>query len=160
MGLLKKIKFFLKLIMDDIANLVWRKRGVHVEVFSNPRRYSVSLPLEKIVADSKVSREGVEIYKEKLKNNETIDPIIVVKHPHKSRYAVLDGHHRYYAFKELGKKEIDSAIAGDYSNVIYYLTKKGYFQPSNDFTKVMRRPVKQFHHNLKEFLAEYENRPE
>jgi hypothetical protein len=155
MGLLKQARFFLEAIKDDIANLVWRKKGVYVEVFSNPRKYSVCLPLEKIFADSKVSREGVDVYKEKLKNKEAIDPIIVVKHPHRNKYAVLDGHHRYYAYEEMGKKEIDSAIAGDYSNVIYYLTKKGYFQPSNDFTKGIRRPIKQLHQNLKEFLDEY-----
>jgi hypothetical protein len=155
MGFFSKVKSFLQLILDDFANLAWRKKGVYIEVFNNPRKHAVCLPLEKVVADSKVSREGVEIYKTKIRNNEEIDPIVVVKHPHREKYAVLDGHHRYYAYKEMDKEEIDSAIMGDYSNVIYYLTKNGYFQPSNELNKGLRQPIKNLHHNLKEFLDEY-----
>ena len=36
--------------------------------------------------------------------------IVVLKHPHEEYYAVLDGHHRFYAYYELGPKELRVAI--------------------------------------------------
>ena len=133
------------------------KSESNADVFLHPNKYSVCLPVEKIVADSKVSRQGIEIYKRKIANNEKINPIIVVKHPRKDLYAVLDGHHRYYAFLELGKTEIDCAIAGDYSSVIFYLTEHGYFQPSPEITEGIRHPAIRLHHNLKQFLTNFIN---
>jgi hypothetical protein len=127
----------------------------NADVFVNPDKYSVSLPIQKIVADNKVSRQGVEIYKQKIINNEEISPVIVVKHPRKDLYAVLDGHHRFYAFLEMGKKEINCAPAGDYSSVIFYLTEHGYFQPSPEVTKNIRQPVVKLHQNLKQFLTNF-----
>jgi hypothetical protein len=120
-----------------------------------PAKYAVCLPVEKLVADCKVSRQGVEIYKQKILLCHKINPIIVVKHPRKDLYAVLDGHHRYYAYLELGRKEIDCALAGDYSSVIFYLTEHGYFQPSPEFTEGLRHPVVRLHENLKQFLANF-----
>ncbi len=88
------------------------------------------MPIEKIVADTKVSHEAIELYKQKIKNGEKIAPLIVVKHPRLDLYAVLDGHHRYYTLLEMGKKMVDCAFAGDFSSVIFYLTEHGFFQPN------------------------------
>ncbi len=142
-------------ILDEITGALKGKGEVNVDVFAHPEKYSVCLPIEKVVADSKVEREGIEFYKRKIKNNEKIDPLIVVKHPKKDLYAVLDGHHRYYAYVELGKKQINCALAGNFSSIIFSLTEKGYFQPPSEFTKEIRQPAKQLHKNLKEFLDEF-----
>jgi hypothetical protein len=146
---------FFEEIKKEAGNFVNNEGELNVDVFFNPQKYARWLPVNKIVADHKVSKEGVDYYKLKIKNKEKINPIIVVKHPHKDKYAVLDGHHRYYAYVEMGKKEIYCAIAGDYSNVIFYLTKKGYLQPSIEFTDELRRPVKKLRENLKDFLKNF-----
>ncbi len=52
---------------------------------------------------------------------EKMELIFVVKHPRKKLFAFLDGHHRYYAYKELGLKYISSAQAGDYSKASFFI---------------------------------------
>lgn len=84
------------------------------------------------------------IYKQKILEEKRIKLIVMVKHPRKVLYAVLDGHHRYYAYLELGKKEIECAVAGDYSSVIFYLTEHGYFQPSPEITNGVRNRAMKF----------------
>ena len=148
---------FLIAVKDDLTNMLRGKSEINADVFLNPAKYSVRLPVEKIVADSKISREGIEIYKRKIQNHEKIPPIVVVKHPRKDLYAVLDGHHRYYAYRELGRKQITCALAGDYSSVIFYLTEHGYFQPSPEITEGIRHPAIRLHHNLKQFLTNFIN---
>ena len=71
-----------------------------------PNKYAICLPIDKLVADTKVSRQGIEIYKQKIAGNQKINPVIVVKHPRNDLYAVLDGHHRYYAYLEMAKKRL------------------------------------------------------
>ncbi len=144
-------------IKKDILGLTKIKPEINPDVFINPSKYARPLPIEKIVADTKVSREGVEFYKKKIANNEKINPIVVVKHPRIDLYAVLDGHHRYWACREMGKKTIDSALAGDYSSVNFYLTEYGFFQPSSETTEKFREPAKKLHENLKQFLDEFVN---
>ena len=136
-----------------------RGREFNIDVFANPEKYLVRLPIEKIVADTKVSREAIEQYKKKIKNGEKIAPIIVVKHPRREVYAVLDGHHRYYAFLELGKKKVNCALAGDFSSVIFYMTEHGYFQPNPEVREELRKPALQFHKNLQEFLDDFLKTP-
>jgi uncharacterized protein (DUF1015 family) len=93
-------------VKRDFSNFLNGKSEINADIFIHPLKYAVSLQIEKIVADSKVSRQGIEIYKQKISNNEKINPIIVVKHPIKDLYAVLDGHHRYYAYLEMAKKKL------------------------------------------------------
>jgi hypothetical protein len=138
---------------------VLRGHEVNFDVFRNPSKYLMRLPLEEIVADTRVYRKGVERYKEKIANGEATPPIIVVKHPTKELYAVLDGHHRYYAYAELGRKEIDCALAGDLSRVIFYLTEHGVFQPPSDVTEHIRVPALQFNSNVKQFLSDFLSDP-
>src|SRR5674476_1087626 len=83
------------------------KREINIDVFANPEKYLLRLPIEKIVADTKVDPEAIEMYKKKIKNGDKIAPLIVVKHPKFDVYAVLDGHHRYYALLEMGKKMVN-----------------------------------------------------
>ncbi len=108
-----------------VLSLIWRKKStINIDVFSNPEKYLICLPIEEIIADTKVSSKAIELYKQKIKNKEKIPPIIVVKHPKYDVYAVLDGHHRYYAYLEMGRKEIECALAGDFSTVIFYLIEQ------------------------------------
>ncbi len=144
-------------LKSDVSGWFRGKGEINPDVFLNPHKYSVRLSVGKIVADSKVSRQGIEIYKRKILENKKINPVIVVKHPRKELYAVLDGHHRFYAHLELGEKEIDCALAGDYSSVIFYLTEHGYFQPSPEFTDGIRQPAIRLHQNLKQFLTNFLN---
>lgn len=148
---------FLVSLKQDIANLLGGKSEINVDVFINPTKYTIRLPVKKIVADNKVSKQGIQVYKQKITNKEKTTPIIVVKHPVQDLYAVLDGHHRYYAYLELGKKEIDCALAGDYSTVIFYLTEHGYFQPSPEWTEEVRQPAIKLRQNLNKFLTDFVN---
>jgi hypothetical protein len=152
-----------KRVRDIVDSLRWRvmrltglrEREINIDVFANPEKYMVRLPIDKIIADSKVSREGVEKYKQKIKKGKKVAPIIVVKHPRFEAYAVLDGHHRYYAYLELGKKEVNCALAGDFSSVMFYLTEHGFFQPKKEIREEMRRPIPLFHENVDEFLHNF-----
>jgi hypothetical protein len=148
---------FIVSVRDDLFSLLNGKSEINADVFLNPDKYAVCLPIGKIVADSKVTRQGIENYKQRILQNEKVGPIIVVKHPRKDLYAVLDGHHRYYAYLEFGRTEIDCALAGDYSSVIFYLTMHGYFQPSPQMTEGIRHPVIRLHQNLKQFLNHFVN---
>jgi uncharacterized ParB-like nuclease family protein len=142
-------------LKKDFFDLLLGRRGINVDAIVNPEKYAVCLSIDNVVADAKVTADGVENYEQKIANKEQLRPIIVVKHPSKERYAVLDGHHRYYAVKNSSKKEISAAVIGDYSRVMYYLTKNGYFQPSSQLTKNLRSPILQVHNNIKEFLENF-----
>ena len=151
---------FASIIKDDAQELTDRRKKGERPQFKpdalvNPRKYAKPIAIDKIIADTKVSREGVEYYKKKIEANEPIDPIVVVKHPRLDVYAVLDGHHRYWACKELGKETIDCAVAGNYSSVIFYLAEHGYLQPSAETTEHLRLPAKKMHENLKHFLEDF-----
>jgi ParB-like nuclease domain len=117
----KSVQNFADSLRSKVKQFTRPTRGqeINIDVFQNPKKYLVRVPIEEIVADIKVTREGVDGYKQKIKSGEKIAPLIVVKHPKFDKYAVLDGHHRYYAYLELGKKEVDCALAGDFSSVIY-----------------------------------------
>ncbi len=148
---------FFSSVRADFSDWIKGKSEINADVFVYPNKYAICLPIDKLVADTKVSRQGIEIYKQKIAGNQKINPVIVVKHPRKDLYAVLDGHHRYYAYLEMGKKEVDCALAGDYSSVIFYLTEHGYFQPSPEITEGIRQPAIRLHQNLKQFLANFIN---
>ena len=151
---------FANIVKDDAQALMDRRKNgerpqFKPDVLVNPRKYAQPIAIDKIIADTKVSMEGVEYYKKKIEANEPIDPIVVVKHPRLDVYAVLDGHHRYWACKELGKETIDCAVAEDYSSVIFYLTEHGYLQPNTEATEHLRLPAKKMHENLKQFLEDF-----
>ena len=51
-----------------------REREINIDVFANPEKYLLRLPIEKIVADTKVDPEAIEMYKKKIQNREKIAP--------------------------------------------------------------------------------------
>ena len=138
-----------------VLRLIRRGREINIDVFSNPEKHLVRLPMDKIIADTKVNPEAVAQYKQKIKSGETIAPIIVVKHPRFDVYAVLDGHHRYYAYLELGTKKVNCALAGDFSSVLFFMTQQGYFQPKAEVREEIRKPIPFLHENIEEFLHNF-----
>ncbi len=142
-------------VTTDFSDYLKGKSEINADVFINPNKYALRLPIGRIVADSKVSRQGIEIYKQKIAKNQKIKPIIVVKHPKKVLYAILDGHHRYYALREMGIKEVNCALAGNCSSAIFYLTEHGYFQPTAEITESIRQPIIKLHKNLIQSLMKF-----
>ena len=157
----KRVRDFVDLLNFKVTRLMRPTKGqeINIDVFQNPEKYLVRVPIKKIVADTKVSREGVDGYKQKIKKGEKIAPVIVVKHPKFEKYAVLDGHHRYYAYLELGKKEVNCTLGGDFSSVIYYMTQNGYFQPGAEVRKEIHKHFFQAHENIQEFLDNFSKTP-
>ena len=128
-------------------------------VFLNPDKHSEDIPVVKIVAAKKVYKEGVERYKRLIKKGGDIGTLIVVKHPKKELYAVLDGHHRFWAAKELGRKTIKCAVVVDYYGLTFHLTKKGFYQPAPDFTKRLRVPILRWGEEMVKYLEEFKENP-
>jgi hypothetical protein len=145
---------------------------VNVDVFQHPEKYSVRLPISEIIADTKVDPDGVKRYKEWLSAGKQLRPIVVVKHPHKNLYAVVDGHHRFFAQLEFGIPAIQCAIIHDFIGFMFHLTKEGWLQPHPTFTKHVRVPILEFHQkldqslnrelrtNMKQFLVNFHQNPE
>ncbi len=149
----------LKSKIEGLLEYKERRRHLNLDVFSNPEKHLMCLAMDKIVADAKVFPEAVEKYKVKIRKGQKLPPIIVVKHPKFDVYAVLDGHHRYYAYAELGWKELECALAGDFSSVFFYMTDRGFFQPNPD-AKELKAPEIKFHNNLQKFLENFLKDPD
>jgi hypothetical protein len=132
-----------------------REPEINIDVFANPEKYLICLPIEKLVADTKVDPEAIEMYKKKIQNGEKIAPLIVIKHPKFDVYAVLDGHHRYYALLEVGTKMVDCALAGDFSSVVFYMTEHGYFQPKPETKEENQKKIIHLHENVQDFLQNF-----
>jgi hypothetical protein len=81
---------------------------------------------------------------------------VVIKHPDRELYAVLDGHHRFEAVKKKGLKTIRAAVVDDYTGLGFELTKQGVFQPSAEFTRYIRVPLKRFAEDMRRFFFEPE----
>jgi len=106
-----------------------------------------------IIADTKISRLGVDMYKEKIIKNEKLDPLTVLKHPNKDIYAVLDGHHRFYAYLECGIDEIECDVVKVPLFVFDYAAR-GFLQPDVFVTENFRIPIKRFANSLTQ-IARY-----
>jgi hypothetical protein len=130
-------------------------RKINLDVFINPEKYKEKISVDKIVADPKISRIGVKRYRIILSKGKSLGTIIVIKHPREDIYAVLDGHHRFYAQLEYGIKEIECAVVGNFSSFMFYLTKDGWFQPSKEVTEYIRIPILKFREDLDDYLNEF-----
>jgi hypothetical protein len=128
-------------------------------VFRNPDRYARAIPIEKLVADRKVYAKGVDRYKRMLEQGKDLGTIIVVKHPRKDLYAVLDGHHRFWAQKESGIKAVECAVITDYYGLTFHLTKHGVWQPSPEFTRRVRIPLIRWGEGFMRFLKDFREDP-
>jgi hypothetical protein len=119
-----------------------------------PEVYAVEIPVEQIVCDENVDDEYVRSLAEV--DVSRLKPIVVIKHPDKELYAVLDGHHRFEAIKLRGLKMIRAAVVDDYTGLGFELTKQGVFQPSAEFTRFIRVPFKRFSEGMRRFFFDSE----
>lgn len=126
-----------------------------IRAYTNPEKFKEFIPMEKIVVDEKVVDDGVARYEEMIESKEEIKPIIVIKHPKEDFYAVLDGHHRFWAMKKKGLEEAPCVVINDYVGLGFKMTQKGYFQPSPLFTKHVRIPAKR----LQEYMINFIKNP-
>jgi hypothetical protein len=110
----------------------------------------VEIPLNELVSDENVDDE----YAQRLASRDVakFTPIIVMKHPSKRLYAVLDGHHRFRAAQLRGLEKIRAVVVDDYTGMGFDLTRKGFFQPSTEVTRYIRVPLKRFHERMCDFL--------
>lgn len=125
-----------------------------VRAYKDPEKHAQELDMDRIVADEKVDREGVERYARMFKEGEEVKPIIVVKHPKDHEYAVLNGHHRFWACKKLGMEKIRAVVVEDMLGLGFHLTKRGVLQPSKEVTRHVRIPAKRFRRYMQEFLKD------
>ncbi len=123
-----------------------------VRAYATPEKFKTNIPIDKIVGDEKIVENGVSHYQELLEQGKDLKPIIVIKHPKKDFYAVLDGHHRFWALKRTGMAQIPAVVVDVYTNLGFEMTKKGYFQPSPLFTKYVRIPLKKLTEYMKTFI--------
>jgi len=121
--------------------------------FTNPRKYSEKIDVGKIVTVPKFQKKGVERYKEIILSGKPVRPIIVLKHPEQDLYAVLDGHHRFYACLELGFTNIDAVIVRS-NKALFKLTKNGYLQPTPRMTKFIHVPILVFASYINNFIKD------
>jgi len=125
-----------------------------IRAYTSPDKYAVDLHIEKIVCDENVDDDYVQRLAEM--DLSKLKPIIVIKHPHKELYAVLDGHHRFKATKLSGVKMIKAAVVDDYVGLGFELTRQEAFQPSPEFTRYVRLPLKRFMDYMRDFSFDAE----
>ena len=130
-----------------------------LEALLYPEKYREDLPTSQIVADPKVDINGVARYKAQLQAGKSLRPIVVVKHPRTSLYAVIDGHHRFFAQLEFGQSTIACAVIMDLTGLLYDLSKEGWFQPPPSVTKYLRKPVLEFQNTLRQFILNFQLNP-
>jgi hypothetical protein len=133
---------------------------INLDVYEHPEKHLLRLPTKKVVADSNVSRVIVDRYVQKIKDGVDLEPIIVFKHSKIDLFAVVDGHHRYQAYIQCEKKEINCALEGVIPNVIFNIIRRGYLQkkskkggnpmPAHERVfRIIRTFFKQlFHHDI------------
>ena len=123
-----------------------------IRAYTMPNKFAVDLPLDKIVCDENIDYDYVKKLAKKMDASK-LTPIVVIKHPDKELYAVLDGHHRFKAARLKGLSKIKAAIVDDYVGLGFELTRQGAFQPSPEFTKYVRVPLKRFIEYMQDFLS-------
>lgn len=122
------------------------------EKLINPEKHAESIEIKKIVAAPKLHKDGVERYKKQILDGKMVKPIVVLKHPTEEAYAVLDGHHRFYALLELGATTVDAAVISSRTKFLFNRTKDGWLQPTPAMTKYIHVPVLVFARYINEFV--------
>ncbi len=119
--------------------------------FTSPQKYAQKIDINKTVSVPKLHKKGVEKYKEIIQAGKPVRPIILLKHPKQDLYAVLDGHHRFYAFLELGNSSVEAVVVRS-GVALFGLTKRGYLQPTPRMTKYIHIPLLVFTKYINSFV--------
>jgi hypothetical protein len=127
-----------------------------LRAYTFPGKYAKELPIDSIVSDNKVDDNWVNEMVQSMEDPSTMKPIVVIKHPKREIYAVLDGHHRFMAIKRTGASSVRGAVVDDYIGLGFHLTSKGTFQPQPEFTRYVRVPLKRFASFMERFLKDPE----
>ena len=127
-----------------------------LKAYTNPNKYAQYIITKQIVADIKVDLDGVNRLINQIESGRELKAIVIVKHPKKEYYAVLDGHHRFWAQKILGYNKIKCAVIEDIFGIGFHLTKNGIFQPDPKITKYIRIPLNRIYSYIYEFIDEPE----
>lgn len=124
-----------------------------------PDDYTRWVRMDEIECDSVVHIPKVRKFIELLKEGKRFPPIQAIRHPlypEVRKYAVLNGHHRYFAYKALGRKRIQViVIEGGTYGVLYELTKRGVFQVNDKYQAFIRNPVEKWFR--KRFIKDYDD---
>lgn len=127
-----------------------------IKAYTNPNKYAQYISTKEIVADIKVDLNGINRLITQIESGKEIKAIVIVKHPKKNYYAVLDGHHRFWAQKILGYDKMKCAVIEDFFGLGFHLTRNGIFQPDPKITKYIRIPLKRIYSYITEFINEPE----
>ena len=60
----------------------------------------------------------------------------------------------------MGKKEVDCALAGDFSSLMFYMTEHGYFQPKPQTKEENQKKIIHLHENVQDFLQNFLSDPD
>lgn len=124
-----------------------------------PEKYCETLSTDQIVADTKVDLDGVARYVTQIQAGRQLRPIVVVKHPRTTLYAVIDGHHRFFAHLASRQLTINCVVIPDLTGLLYELSKEGWLQPPTSVTKYLRRPFLEFQNTIRQQLLAFEKDP-
>ena len=153
----------------DVASILWPFFSDEIvkpmatalaKVALAPDDYTHWVRMCELECDSVVHIPKVKKFIELVKKGVVFPPIQAIRHPlwpEIRKYAILNGHHRYFAYKALGRKRIQVIVidAGAYG-VLYELTKRGVFQVNDRFQAVIRNPIEKWFR--KKFNPGYDDR--
>lgn len=125
-----------------------------IRAYFDPEKHAQDIPVELVVSDDKVDAEHVARIGEGGLDPSTMRPIVVIRHPKEKVYTVLDGHHRFSLIREMECDTVRAAVVDDYVGLGFFLTNKGVFQPTPEFTKYVRIPLKRFIWWMTDFLRD------
>ncbi|NIP35236.1 MAG: ParB N-terminal domain-containing protein [Thermoplasmata archaeon] len=127
--------------------------------YFQPEKHAQDIPVKMVLSDEKVDEDHAARIGDGGFDPKSMRPIVVIMHPKVEAYAVLDGHHRFHIVQGMGFETIRAAVVDDYVGLGFYLTKKGVFQPTPEFTKYIRVPLKRFVWWMTAFLKDPQSIP-
>jgi len=111
-----------------------------------PDEYTRWVNIDQLECDTVIHKPKLRKFVELMKDKKMrFPPIQAIKHPlwpKVKRYAVLNGHHRYFAYRVLKRKRIQAILVeGGSYGILYELTKRGVFQVNDTYQAVIRNPI-------------------